>query len=350
MRYHQKKRWQILKDYLIGWTCALLFLSIVRGVGTTENGSLRFSFTDSLTLAFTIGPILGFISGYTQLITEERAYKRVSIQKLLIFRAIYAVSFLIFIIILAYTVYQLYFGTSVDLITFAFDEGSFAIYFYMIVVDLFMAMMRQVNLLLGEKKLIKLLRGDFYNPREENRIFMFLDLQASTQLAEQLGHIKYSQLIQDCFNDLGVVAENEAEIYQYVGDEVVLTWKLEDGIRNQNCINAYFNFANQLKQKENYYQEKYNCLPFFKAGLNEGLVTVTEVGKYKKEIAYHGDAINTAARIQGKCNEFKQALLLSENLKNKLDFDLIKLQKIGNVALRGKGENVLIYAINQIEN
>ena len=37
--------------------------------------------------------------------------------------------------------------------------------------------------------------------------------------------------------------ENEAEIYQYVGDEVILTWILQDGIKNQNCINAYFKFS-----------------------------------------------------------------------------------------------------------
>jgi len=39
--------------------------------------------------------------------------------------------------------------------------------------------------------------------------------------------------------------------------------------------------------------------------MNAGVVTVAEVGKYKKEIAYHKDTINTAARIQVKCNELK---------------------------------------------
>lgn len=60
--------------------------------------------------------------------------------------------------------------------------------------------------MLGDKKLVT---GRFCTPTAEERNFMFLDLQASTTLAEQLGHIKYSMLIQDCFNDLGVVVEND---------------------------------------------------------------------------------------------------------------------------------------------
>ena len=85
-------------------------------------------------------------------------------------------------------------------------------------------------------------------------------------------------------------------------------------------------------------------MPFFKAGINAGVVTVTEVGKYKKEIAYHGDTINTAARIQSKCNDFKQGLLISEYLKDKLSDGTFKFDKIGSVALRGKEKEVLIYA------
>jgi len=69
----------------------------------------------------------------------------------------------------------------------------------------------------------KFFRGRFNTPWEEERIFMFLDLQSSTEHAENLGHVEYSKMIQDCFNDLGIVVENEADIYQYIGDEAILT-------------------------------------------------------------------------------------------------------------------------------
>ncbi|MDX1701468.1 MAG: adenylate/guanylate cyclase domain-containing protein, partial [Melioribacteraceae bacterium] len=148
-----------------------------------------------------------------------------------------------------------------------------------------------------------------------------------------------------CFDDLGIVAENEAEIYQYVGDEVILTWEIKEGLRNQNCLNAYYNFKKQLEMKKDAYTKNYEWQPRFKAGINSGIVTVTEVGRYKKEIAYHGDAINTAARIRSKCNELNQELLISENLQKRLSGKGFDINKIGSVDLKGKKEETLIYSV-----
>lgn len=341
MKFSKKRKWQIIKQYSIGWTLALIFFGIVRGEGTEELGSVQFEVWESIFAAFITGPILGSISGYAQILTEEYGYKRISIQKLLILRIVYALLFLVSIISLAFAIY----GEDITFIEFAFEPGSFAIYLYLVSVDIFMFGLRQVNLFLGSNNLWKLFRGKFYTPHEEERIFMFLDLQSSTKHAEMLGHIQYSKMIQDCFNDLGIVVENEAEIYQYVGDEVILTWKLQDGLKDQNCLDAYFNFKQQLVKKREYYINNYNCLPHFKAGINEGVVTVTEVGKYKKEIAYHGDTINTAARIQGKCNDLKQELLISGSLKNKLNNSNYGFKNLGNIELKGKVRQALLYAV-----
>ncbi|GMN11220.1 adenylate/guanylate cyclase domain-containing protein [Croceitalea sp. MTPC9] len=342
-----KRNLRILRFYIVGWTLSMLFLAIVRGVGTEELGQLKFDFKSSIIIGLTLGPILGIISALASIWAEKNLYRKLTLGKLLLLRTIYAFLFIIFMTFVAYWVYQFYFGTEISLKTFAMDKGSGAIYFYIWVTDFVLTVLRQVNLMLGEGNLMKLIRGKFYNPSEEERIFMFLDLQASTGLAERLGHIKYSTLIQDCFNDLAIVLENEAEIYQYVGDEAVLTWPLELGIKSQNCLHAYFNFSELLKKKGNYYQAKYNCQPFFKAGLHSGIVTVTEVGKYKKEIAYHGDTINTAARIQGQCNSLKAQLLVSETLKDQLKEDGYTFTKMGKVPLRGKKKDIVIFSVSK---
>ncbi len=347
MKFKNRRRWGIVRDYVVGWTIAFLILSVVRGAGTIEQGAVQFEFPVTMYISMVFGVLFGVISGYAQIWTEERLYRRVSIQKLLLLRLSIAVLFVFTIILVAYAMVRVLFAIEINLIPFIFEPGSFAIYSYIVGVDTFMFTLRQVNLFLGENNLWKFLMGKFYTPREEERIFMFLDLQSSTQHAEQLGHIRYSMMIQDCFNDLGVVVENEAEIYQYVGDEVILTWKLKNGIRNQNCLNAYYNFKGQLLKKESYYQEKYQRLPFFKAGMHSGIVTVTEVGKYKREIAYHGDTINTAARIQGKCNELGAELLISEELKNQLEADHFSYDALGHIPLKGKAQDVLVHAVQE---
>ena len=89
-------------------------------------------------------------------------------------------------------------------------------------------------------------------------------------------------------------------------------------MRDNSCVLAYFAFVARLRERKNHYESNYGFIPQFKAGLNLGSVTVAEVGEIKREIAYHGDTINTAARIQAKCNEYQCDLLASERLVKQL--------------------------------
>lgn len=199
----------------------------------------------------------------------------------------------------------------------------------------------------GHGVLINQLIGKYKKPREERRIFMFLDLQASTTIAEQLGHYKYSQLIQQCFYDLNTVINKfDANIYQYVGDEAVLSWTFDKGIKQNNCVELFYKFQNKLVKNQKIYLKKFGLLPKFKAGLHGGTLIVTEVGTIKKEIAYHGDVINTSARIQGECNKYNQNLLISEYLLRQLNLTNYKIESIGNIALRGKEEELNLFSIN----
>jgi adenylate cyclase len=206
----------------------------------------------------------------------------------------------------------------------------------------------QINEKFGQGVLTNFLLGKYHRPKEDKRIFMFMDLKSSTTYAEKLGHIKYSQLIQDCFFDLtDIVLSYEAKIYQYVGDEVVLSWDVDKGINHQNCLKTFFAYDNLLQSKSGYYKNKYGVVPEFKAGLNLGAVTVAEVGEIKKELAYHGDVLNTASRIQGTCNKYQKKLLVSEQIKTHFEKQLsYGFEFLGDVILKGKQEPVNLYAVS----
>lgn len=79
MKFKNKRRWQIIQQYCIGWTLAFVFFAIVRGEGTEELGSVQWEVRESILSAFIMGPILGIISGCAQILTEAYGYKRVSI-------------------------------------------------------------------------------------------------------------------------------------------------------------------------------------------------------------------------------------------------------------------------------
>lgn len=198
----------------------------------------------------------------------------------------------------------------------------------------------------GMKVMLNLIMGKYQNPREEDRIFMFLDLRSSTTIAEKLGHIRYSRLIQNCFRDLTDCAiRREVEIYQYVGDEAVLTWEME--LRGNNCIRVFFDFNDTLQERAEYYRDLFGIIPEFKAGVNAGTVMVAEVGVLKREIAYHSDVLNTAARIQSKCNELGYDLLISAQTKGLLPADPgFQFTSVGKLELRGKEETVEILGVD----
>jgi adenylate cyclase len=208
----------------------------------------------------------------------------------------------------------------------------------------------QVSDKFGQGVLISFLLGKYHRPKEDDRIFMFMDLKSSTTYAEKLGHIKYSQFIQDCFFDItDVITKYDAKIYQYVGDEVVLSWSIKEGIEHGHCLNTFFAYDTLIKSKKKYYQNKYGIIPEFKAGLHLGKVTVAEVGEIKKELAYHGDVLNTAARIQGKCNDFQKRLLISESMKTKLENQhLFDFLGIGDVSLKGKTKALNLYEVKPV--
>ena len=207
----------------------------------------------------------------------------------------------------------------------------------------------QVSEKFGQGVLANFLLGKYHRPKQQHRIFMFLDLRSSTTLAERLGHEAYSRLIQDCFYDMtNVVLEHKAEVYQYIGDEVVLTWLTEKGLEGEHCVATFYAYCDALNEREQYYMTTYGVVPEFKAGVNLGDVMVAEVGEIKKDLAYHGDALNTAARIQGKCNEIGSPLLISGELKSSLgDDSAYEFELVGDLTLRGRSDAVAIYSVTR---
>lgn len=206
----------------------------------------------------------------------------------------------------------------------------------------------QINGLLGRGVLLKYVSGRYHRPRDEDRIFMFLDLDSATTLAERLGAQTYSALLRDFFYDLSdEVVEAQGEIVQYVGDELVVSWTEKKGLHDDNCVRLFYLAQRRIGELASSYHEKYGVVPSFKAGVHAGSVVVTEVGKIRREIAYHGDVVNTTARIAATCHELNRRLLLSARVVELLsDVDQrCDLEDLGVFPLRGKNEPVRLFSV-----
>ncbi|MCC5928274.1 MAG: adenylate/guanylate cyclase domain-containing protein [Cyclobacteriaceae bacterium] len=201
----------------------------------------------------------------------------------------------------------------------------------------------------GSNVLWQLLTGYYHKPRSEKRVFMFVDVKNSTGMGETLPLLKYSELLQEFFFDVGIIIHlYKGMIYQHVGDEVVITWKIEQNMTTANFIRCYFAMKLRIKRKERFYMERFGIVPDFRAAFHCGEVVTSEVGKYKVEIAYHGDVVNTTARIVDKCKTLECDVLISEDV-----YELIKsnanyvIESLGIRKLKGKSQKKELFTIRQ---
>lgn len=202
---------------------------------------------------------------------------------------------------------------------------------------------------LGQGVLNNFLSGKYHTPTEEERIFMFLDMKSSTTIAENMGHVKYFEMLREYFADLtDPIINYSGEIYQYVGDEIVVTWRLKKGLADNNCIQCFFSMRAALVNESEKYIQKYGLAPGFKAGLHLGKVTTGEIGVIKKEIIFTGDVLNTTARIQGLCNAYGVDILISGQLAEQLKLPMhYQLKTLGENELRGRDEKIRLLTILQ---
>ena len=207
-----------------------------------------------------------------------------------------------------------------------------------------------VSRLLGRNRLLNYIVGRYYHPKEEERIFMFMDIKSSTSIAERLGHFQWHRLLNDFFFDIAEpIRRSKGEIYQYVGDEVVVTWPKELGVKNMNCIRCFFWIEHKMKARRDKYLRRYGYVPMFKAGFHLGKVVAGEIGDYKREMVFHGDTINTASRIQQETNNIGRRLLLSNQILRELNLeDKYKEEYIGIIKLRGKEQEVTLFSLDEI--
>ncbi len=215
---------------------------------------------------------------------------------------------------------------------------------------LLLAMMSSFLLQLSERfgtnEMWKMFSGKYFNPKEEERIFMFLDLNHSTTIAEQLGNEKFYGFLNDFYHDIAaVILRHKGEVVEYVGDLVVISWTFEAGSFETQCLTCYREFERAIENKKEVYLKKYGVVPEFKAAVHCGQVIIGEMGKIKKSIRFSGDVLNTTARVEKVCGNIGAKMAVTDNLVAIIPNSPFDMEKISNISLKGKEEPIDIYKV-----
>ena len=231
------------------------------------------------------------------------------------------------------------------------SETVLSIFIYLLLFSIFLNMWKTVSEHLGPQAMWGALFGKYRQPSEEDRTFIFIDLQSSTSIAEKMGHVQYSLLIDRCFQLLTeCIYEFRAALYQFVGDEAVLSWKTTSAKKTLAPVRLYYAFAIKLEEEEKNFMNQFGEAPRFKAAVHAGLVTITQIRSTKMDIVYHGDVLNTCARIVGECSRLKKDLLVSSTVAQWLERNPeYSVAFAESLLLRGKGEETAIFEVKKKE-
>ncbi len=338
---------------------SLIYLFLEKGIlgDATHYPSTNnpYNFNNSIIISIISACIFGLIIGSFEVLYFNKFFYSKSFLKKIIYKiAFYIAIVIIFLVSTATISFIVEFDTDlfdknvwINLRNFVTNIAFLSVILYIITTIGFSLFYLEVSDNIGQEVLFNFFTGKYHKPIEEERIFMFLDMKSSTSIAEKLGHVKYFEMLAQYYADLSnAIVEHAGIIYQYVGDEIVVSWSLDKGLKNNNCIHCFYSMQKALKNQSTKYLEQFGVLPTFKAGFHCGMITAGEIGTIKKVIVFTGDVLNTTARIEGLCNTYGQVILISDCLVKKLEKNSgFTYKTVDKASLRGKNEQIELFTI-----
>ena len=299
--------------------------------------------------------IFGLVVGYIEVVWLNRMLKRYSFGVKVVTKIVLHLTLIILFLLLSAFVLNSFildtmpYETKVveSIKSFFFDFAFWSIIIYIATVLFITIFFSEISDNFGPHVLWNYFIGKYHTPKEEKRIFMFLDMKSSTRIAEDLGHVTYFKLLNTYYALMtDPLLNTKAEIYQYVGDEIVVTWKMRNGLEQGNCLQCFLEIKKAVENASEMLEKEFGLVPTFKAAYHLGPVTTGEVGELK-EIIYTGDVLNTTSRLQGLCNKYKADILVTEDVKDAIEpLEWIFYKDVGVLELRGKERPIRIFEVN----
>lgn len=201
--------------------------------------------------------------------------------------------------------------------------------------------------LLGKEAALAMFTGRYRRPRIEQRIIMFADLTGSTALAENLGDLRFHELLGDVAYDLeSPIVTNGGETHRYIGDAIIITWSMDKAMNFERCLMCAEAMMEALQVKAKQYCTKFGKPMRMRIAIHCGPVAAGEIGAWKKEISLLGDTMNTAARIEGAAREFGSDIVVSDAVRRQLPGDWqSRLVGLPDFAAHGKQDPLKLWAL-----
>ena len=347
LKAHQiKRRKAVIRLVLISSILGLLYPVVAK-----EFNDIR---------ALINGILIGFLGGILIAVFEFKIfnpqYRKLSFLTVIIFKTLlYFLTFLVLIIIVKGFIDSFFkdlgfweYLNSQEFRNFIVNEDFDIILtytlFFLVIVTFSIQMARKI----GYSVLLDTITGKYHTPKEEERILMLLDLKSSTTIAEEFGDLKYHRFLNDFYYDITkCIFSAKGNIYRYVGDEIMVSWDNEKGLKNNNFLRTYYCVKYVMRQEHEKYMKKYGLIPEYITCFHSGKIIVGEIGEVKSQIVFSGETLSELQKLKKASTSFNKDLIISNSLIMQMDLSNESVEDLGYISTVDQSKQLKVYSINE---
>ncbi|MGA7482354.1 MAG: adenylate/guanylate cyclase domain-containing protein [Bradyrhizobium sp.] len=201
--------------------------------------------------------------------------------------------------------------------------------------------------IIGPRAFLNFVTGRYHSPVEEDRFILFVDIAGSTGLAERLGGLAIHRLLDRTFRLLTLaVVDYHGEVLNYVGDEVIVTWREQSGAIDCRPLRCFMAMRDELAQASAQLDQEFGVVPRIRGSLHFGPVIVGEIGDVKRAIVFNGDVMNTTARLEELSRSVDGGFLASRAAMERFSSTPpFALRDLGRLPIRGRADGIDVLGI-----
>lgn len=342
LRWHSNFIWNGLAIGAIAGT----IYAIVEGY--VDGPPVTFSFI-AITRGMIIGSFIGASIGFFEVATYY-IQRKLAVWLLILFKTGFYV-IIINIWLIAINAFYIYIKGAIHAFGEYLDNSYLPNLLFSFAIAILIVTAIQISKLHRKNELFYYLFGKYHQPGRENIMILFADLKGSTTLTESMGDVKYANYLKDYYADISEpIYECKGGVYQYVGDEIVIFWKMGTRQQNHRSIQCQELIFRKIAERKSYYEEHYGSVPQFRASLHSGSVVMTWVGEMKRELLFIGDVLNTCSRMQEICKRIGKDFLISGQALDVLPMTGDYLYPFEEKLIpRGKQKEILVFSVEKGE-
>jgi adenylate cyclase len=209
--------------------------------------------------------------------------------------------------------------------------------------------MRVVHFI-GIETLFHLMIGTYHRPVIEQKVLVFVDINASTALADKLGALKIKALVGKFLFDISKpITDYGGDIYLYKGDGLIAIWDWREAVRDNTVLRAIDAVFAAVRRERPRYTAEFGIVPTYRIGVHGGDVVVSEQGDTKRSIGIYGSTINIASRIEEAAKEHGVACAISGDVARALSGATGRLHQIGVDKIKGISTEIPIFEYREAE-